>query len=70
MYLLIAIIMFVVGAIGAATEGDFSGLKAIAKVIGFFALWFAALWLFTQPALLIIVIAVIVIVCCLLGLKW
>ena len=66
MHILALILMFVVGAIIAACDGDYSGIAAIGKVVGFFVLLFAMLWLFTQPALLIIVIVVLIliVVCC------
>lgn len=66
MHILALILVFVVGAIIAACDGDYSGIAAIGKVVGFFVLLFAMLWLFAQPALLIIVIVVLVliVVCC------
>ena len=66
MHILALILMIVVGAIIAACDGDYSGIAAIGKVVGFFVLLFAMLWLFTQPALLIIVIVVLIliVVCC------
>ena len=66
MHILALILMFVVGALIAACDGDYSGIAAIGKVVGFFVLLFAMLWLFTQPALLIIVIVVLIliVVCC------
>ncbi len=66
MHILALILMFVVGAIIAACDGDYLGIAAIGKVVGFFVLLFAMLWLFTQPALLIIVIVVLIliVVCC------
>ena len=66
MHILALILMFVVGAIIAVCDGDYSGIAAIGKVVGFFVLLFAMLWLFTQPAILIIVIVVLIliVVCC------
>ena len=39
-------------AVPAACDGDYSGIAAIGKFVGFFVLLFAVLWLFTQPVLL------------------
>ena len=62
MHILAFILMFVIGAIIAACDGDYSGIAAIGKFVGFFVLLFAVLWLFTQPVLLIIVIVVLVLI--------
>lgn len=66
MHILAFILMFVVGSIVAACDGDFSGLAAIGKFVGGALLIFAMLWLFTQPALLIIVMVVLIVIamCC------
>lgn len=48
MHILAFILIFVVGSIIAACDGDYSGIAAIDI--------FAVLWLFTQPVLLIIAI--------------
>ncbi len=67
MHILTFILIFVVGAIVAACEGDYSGIAAIGKFMGGAILFLAMLWLFTQPVLLVIVIIVMVIIaaCCL-----
>lgn len=49
-------------AIIAACDGDYSGIAAIGKFVGFFVLLFAVLWLFTQPVLLIIAVVLVLIV--------
>ena len=54
--------IFIVGSIIAACDGDYSGIAAIGKFVGFFVLLFAVLWLFTQPVLLIIAIVVLVLI--------
>ena len=66
MYILTGILMFVIGSIIAACDGDFSGLEVIGKFVGGAVLVLAIMWLFTQPVLLIIVTALIVIIamCC------
>ena len=66
MHILAVIFMFVVASIIAATNGDFSGLAVIGKVVGVFLLLFAMLWLFTQPILLVavIVILIAIAICC------
>ena len=52
MHILTLILLFVVGSIIAACDGDYLGIAAIGKFVGFFVLLFAVLWLFTQPVLL------------------
>ena len=47
MHILAFILMFIVGSIIAACSGDFSGLAAIGKIVGFFVLLFVMMWLFT-----------------------
>ncbi len=66
MHILALLLLFVIGSIVAACDGDFSGLAAIGKFVGGAVHIFAMLWLFTQPALLIIVIVVLVVIaiCC------
>ena len=66
MHILAGILMFVVLAIVAACNGDFSGIEAIGKFVGVAVLIFVMLWLFTQPVLLLVVVAVliIVVICC------
>ena len=60
MHILAFILIFVVGSIIAACDGDYSGIAAIGKFVGFFV------WLFTQPVLLIIaiVVLVLIVICC------
>jgi len=48
--------------INSICDGDYSGIAAIGKFVGFFVLLFAMLWLFTQPVLLGIVIAVLILI--------
>ena len=62
MHILAFLLLFVVGAILAACNGDYSGIAAIGKFVGFFVLLFAVLWLFTQPVLLIIAIVGLVLI--------
>ena len=45
MHILAFILIFVVGSIIAAYDGDYSGIAAIGKFIGFFVLLFGVLWL-------------------------
>ena len=59
MHILAFILIFIVGSIIAACDGDYSGIAAIGKFVG---LLFAVLWLFTQPVLLIIAIVVLVLI--------
>ena len=65
MHILAFILMFIVGSIIAACSGDFSGLAAIGKIVGFFVLLFV-MWLFTQPILLVVVIvmAIFILIVC------
>lgn len=62
MHILAFILIFIVGSIIAACDGDYPGIAAIGKFVGFFVLLFAVLWLFTQPVLLIIAIVVLVLI--------
>lgn len=62
MHILAFILMFVVGAFVAACGGDFSGIVAIGKFVGGAIFFFAMLWLFTQPVLLVLAIIVVVII--------
>ena len=62
LHILACLLLFVFGSIAAACKGDFSGLEALGKGIGFLVLLFVMLWLFTQPILLVIVIIILVVV--------
>ena len=66
MHILAFILMFIAGSIIAACSGDFSGLAAIGKIVGFFVLLFVMMWLFTQPILLVVVIvmAIFILIVC------
>ena len=66
MHILAFILMFIVGSRIAACSGDFSGLAAIGKIVGFFVLLFVMMWLFTQPTLLVVVIvmAIFILIVC------
>ena len=72
MHILAFLLLFVVGAILAACNGDYSGIAAIGKFVGFFVLLFAVLWLFTQPVLLIIAIVglVLIVIYCFSKQRW
>ena len=60
MHILASILYFVFGSILAAADGDYSGLIAIGKVIGFFVVLFGLMWILSEPGILFIVIVVIV----------
>ena len=66
MGIITAILLFIIGSVGAACHGDLSGFGAIAKLIGFIALFGCLAFLMINPVLLIIVviILVIIIICC------
>lgn len=67
MHILAFILMFIIGSIMYATKGDYSGLIAIGKFIGFIVLFFIMAFIMMNPALLIIVAVVVVIAliaCC------
>lgn len=67
MHILAFIVLFIIGSIGAACKGDWSGMGAIAKFIGFIALFLIVGYMMTNPALLIIAVVVFVIIliaCC------
>lgn len=59
MHILACLLLFVFGSLAAACKGDFSGIEALGKGIGFLVLLFVMLWLFTQPVLLVIVIIIL-----------
>ena len=63
MGIITAILLFIIGSVGAACHGDLSGFGAIAK---FIALFGCLAFLMINPVLLIIVviILVIIIICC------
>ena len=58
MHILALALMFLVGAVMAAFDGDYSGIAAIGKFVGFVFLMIALMWLFLHPAALILVVAV------------
>ena len=67
MHLLAFILMFIIGSIGAACKGDWSGMAAIGKIIGFIALFLIIGYIMINPALLIIAVVIFVIIliaCC------
>lgn len=67
MYILTFILLFIIGSIGAACNGDWSGIGAIAKFIGFIALFLIVGYIMINPALLIITVVIFVIIliaCC------
>lgn len=70
MHILAFALMFVVGSLVAASEGDYSGIAAIGKFVGITAFLLGVLWLFTKPLILIIVMVVLfsIIVACYI--KW
>lgn len=59
MHILACILMFVVFSVIAACNGDFSGIVAILKVVGFLIFFIFMLWIFTQPVLFIIVLIIV-----------
>ena len=62
MYIVGSIILFVILSLGAALDGDFSGIEAIAKFVGFVLLMVGVMWLLTHPILLLVGIALLVII--------
>lgn len=62
MYIVGSIILFVILSLSAALDGDFSGIEAIAKFVGFVLLMVGVMWLLTHPVLLLVVIALLVII--------
>ena len=65
MHILAFALMFLIGSFVAACDGDYSGIAAIGKFIGFVVLMIAVMWILTNPAALVLVIVVIIIVACL-----
>ena len=67
MHILAFIILFIIGSIGAACKGDWSGIGVIAKFIGFIALFLIIGYIMINPVLLIIAVVIFVIIliaCC------
>ena len=67
MHILAFIILFIIGSIGAACKGDWSGIGAIAKIVGFIALFLIVGYMMINPVLLIIAVVIfciILVVCC------
>lgn len=62
MGLIVAALFFIFASIGAACDGDYSGLAAIAKFVLFIVLFIVIGTILTNPALLTIAIVVIVLV--------
>ncbi len=60
MHILAAILFFVFASILAAGDGDYSGVAAIGKVVGFLAVLFGFMWILSKPVILLIVIAIVV----------
>ena len=57
MHILAFILMFVVGSIGAALDGDFSGIAAIVKFVIYATLIIGFMWMMvTCPVLLIMIL--------------
>ena len=67
MHILAFIILFIIGSIGAACKGDWSGMEVIGKIILFIALFLIIGYIMINPALLIIAVVIFVIIliaCC------
>ena len=67
MHILAFILLFIIGSIGAACKGDWSGMAVIGKVILFIALFLIIGYIMINPALLIIAVVIFVIIliaCC------
>lgn len=63
MHILAFILMFVVGSIGAALDGDFSGIAAIAKFVFYATFIIGVMWMMvTCPGLLILIFVVLFLV--------
>ena len=62
MYILTAILLFIIISIAAATKGDWSGMEAIGKVILFIALFFIVGFIIINPGLLVIAILIFVVI--------
>lgn len=62
MGILTGILMFIFFSIVAACDGDWSGIEVIIKFVAGFALFVFALYLMTQPALILVCIIVAVVI--------
>ena len=60
MHILAFILMLVVGSIVAASNGDFSGLIGIGKIVGGIIFVFALMWPLLHPVLLVIAIFILI----------
>lgn len=63
MHILAFILLFIIGSIQAACHGDWSGIGAIGKIVGFIALFLIVGYIIINPVLLVVFI-IILIVCC------
>lgn len=62
MHILTLILIFIVGAVFAACDGDYSGILAIGKVIFFIVILFGVLLLGTNPRILLLAVVLVLIV--------
>ena len=63
MYILTFILIFVVGSIGAALDGDFSGIAAIGKFLFYATVIIGFMWILAAcPGLLIFIFAVLLLI--------
>ena len=63
MGILALVIIFLIGSLVAAEDGDYSGIEAIGKFVGFVVLMLACMWILTNPVVLVLVIVIIIVVC-------
>lgn len=64
MGILTSILLFVLGSIWAALDGDFSGLEAIGKFLLYVGLFFLVAWMILNPVVLVIGILVVGLILC------
>ena len=66
MHILVFITMFIIVAVAAAIDGDWSGIKAIGNVLLFIVLCILVALMLMNPAVfvVIIIIGIIICICC------
>lgn len=62
MHILTGILLFVIGSIAAAMNGDWSGMEAIGKILLFIVMFFVMAYLIIYPELLLVAIAILVLI--------
>lgn len=62
MWFLMFVMFFVMGSIGAASKGDYSGVAEIGKIIGFIAVLLLVCYSIMHPVMIFLIIGVLLLV--------